>query len=68
MDNIHQNWIEYLKACGQSIVDNAESIVGSEPYLSDVTVSIYLRPGEAPYINVDRTFYPEEARNLHSTL
>lgn len=53
-------WIEYLKMCGESIIKNAESIVGTEAKLMDVTVSIRLNHAEIPTINIDRNFAPEE--------
>ena len=57
--NYHERLIEDLKAAGQSIVDNAESIIGTERYLHQVRVTITLNPSEATMINVDRDFYPE---------
>lgn len=53
-------WIEYLKMCGESIIKNAESIVGTEAKLMDVTVTIHLNHAEIPTINIDRNFVPEE--------
>ena len=38
---------------------NAESIIGTEKVLTDVTVSIYIDRDEIPHINVDRNFCPE---------
>ena len=57
--NYHERLIEDLKAAGQSIIDNAESIIGSEKWLHQVRVMITLNPSEATMINVDRDFYPE---------
>ena len=56
----HQKWVDYVKISADSIKDNAESIVGSEKYLKDMTVSIRLYPDELPEINVDRNFHPEK--------
>ena len=64
MSNFHEKWIKHVKACGQSIIDNAESIVGTEQYLSDITVSFSISPHEFSQINVDRNFYPEQAPYL----
>lgn len=55
----HERLIEDLKAAGQSIVDNAESIIGSERWLHQVRVMITLNPSEATMVNIDRDFYPE---------
>ena len=55
----HEKMVEVLKKCGQSIIENAESIVGHEPYLKGVRVTVNLNPSEATTINVDRDFYPE---------
>ena len=55
----HEKMVEVLKKCGQSIIENAESIVGHESYLKEVRVTVHLNPSEAATINVDRDFYPE---------
>lgn len=55
----HEKMVEVLKKCGQSIIENAESIVGHEPYLREIRVTVRLNPTEAATINVDRDFYPE---------
>lgn len=58
MEERRAELIRQLKLCGASIVENAESIIGTEEHLSGVTVRIYLDFNEAPHINVDRDFYP----------
>lgn len=55
-----KNVVEQLKECGESIILNAESIVGSERYATDIIVTIKLSGGEAPVINIDRDFLPEK--------
>ena len=57
--NYHERLIEDLKDAGKSIIDNAESVIGSEKWLHQVRVMITLNPSEATMINVDRDFYPE---------
>ena len=52
-------YIEDLKDSANAIYQNAESIVGTEEYLSDVTVTIYINHGEATRVNVDRNFFPD---------
>ena len=51
--------VEEIKACGESIINNAESIVGGEQYLTDLTVTIYINFNEVTRINIDRNFAPE---------
>lgn len=46
--------VEALKKAAETIIRNAESIVGSENSLTDLTVTIYMRSGETPRINVDK--------------
>ena len=55
----HQEWVNFVKMSGDSIKENAESIVGSEKILKDLTVTIRLYSNEMPEIDVDRTFFPE---------
>ena len=53
--------IEHIKACGQSIIDHAEEIVGN--YKFDTGTYIELHVGdrnEAPYISVTKDFIPEK--------
>ena len=59
MEEKRAELIRQLKLCGASIVENAESIIGTEKGLTDVTVSIYINRDEIPHINVDRNFCPE---------
>lgn len=52
--------IEHIKACGQSIIDNAEKIIGD--YKFDTGTYIELHVGDcdnAPYISVTKNFIPE---------
>lgn len=52
--------IQTIKACGQSLIDNAKSIVGDYKYLKDIVVTCYVGdPDTMPYINVSIDFYPE---------
>ena len=53
--------IRWVKLCGASIVENAESIVGKETKLVGVTITIHLDFDfdNVPYINIDRDFVPE---------
>lgn len=53
--------IRKIKATGQSLIDNAESIVGTEKYLSSLTICCYPCPldNEVPDIRVSKSFVPE---------
>lgn len=57
--HIHQKTIDQLKAASQTIFNNAESIVGTEPTLLKLNVNISIYPGEAPVINIDKDIYVE---------
>ena len=59
MDDKRKEWIDYIRMAGESIAKNAESIVGDEELLQSVSVTILLRPHEAPGIDISRQFYPE---------
>lgn len=58
-----EDLIDQIKACGESIITNAESIVGTERFVTSLTVTIFVERDEIPRINVDRDFLPER-RNL----
>lgn len=53
--------IQKIKAIGQSLIDNAESIVGTEKHLSGLTISCYPNPfdDEVPDIRISKSFVPE---------
>ena len=58
--------IEHIKACGQSIIDNAEKIAGD--YKFDTGTYIELHVGncdEAPYISVTKDFIPERLKEIN---
>lgn len=58
--NRREEMIERIKACGQYIVDNAESILGTEKYITDlyVTCNFYDR-SEAPYVSIAKDVVPD---------
>lgn len=58
--NRREEMIERIKACGQYIVDNAESILGTEKYITDlyVTCNFYDR-SEAPYVSITKNVVPD---------
>lgn len=58
--NRREEMIERIKACGQYIVDNAESILGTEKYITDlhVTCNFYDR-SEVPYVSITKDVVPD---------
>lgn len=52
--------IQNIKDCGQSLIDNAENIVGDYKYARGFTINCFVdATDEVPYISVDVDFYPE---------
>ena len=52
--------IQNIKACGQSLIDNAEKIAADYKFFRDITITCYVNErNEAPYISVDTSFVPE---------
>lgn len=54
--------IEQIEQCGQSIIDNAESILGDERYFSHLQVDfqIFRSTNQIPCIEITRAFIPEQ--------
>ena len=58
--NYKETIIQNIKDCGQSLIDNAENIVGDYKYARGFTITCYAdERDEAPHISVDVDFYPE---------
>ena len=56
----YDQMVEWLKDCGKSIIDNAETIVGGYQYQTgDLDVMITLNDTDAPTISVNQQFVPE---------
>lgn len=52
--------VEWLKACGKSIICNAETIAGGYKYQTgDLDIIITINDTEPPKINVRQEFFPE---------
>lgn len=52
--------IQNIKDCGQSLIDNAENIVGDYKYINGFMISCSVdKINEAPYISVNVDFCPE---------
>lgn len=59
--NRHEEIIQNIKDCGQSLIDNAENIVGDYKYARGFTITCYVdEKNEVPYISVDVSFVPEK--------
>ena len=57
----YEELLNQIKHCGQSIIDNAESILGNERYFTSVTVTfdVFRNVNFIPEIEVKRRFTPE---------
>lgn len=64
MNNLYsrEELLTQIKNCGQSIIDNAESILGDERYFMRVNVSfdILRLRAEIPKLEIKREFTPEK--------
>ena len=63
----HNELIDQIKHCGQSIIDNAESILGNERYFESITVIFDINRDRnwMPDIQIQRRFIPEsEIENI----
>ena len=58
-ERTRQKLIDTVKVCAEEIIQNAESIIGTEPWLRCVTISINLNPGEMATITVTKDIYPD---------
>ena len=58
--NCREEIIQNIKDVGQSLIDNAEEMVGNHKFLTDVTITCYVsEKGRPPYISVSTDFLPE---------
>lgn len=63
MGNGNEEFVRQIREAGESLIKNAESIVGSETYLSGLKINIECFTGETiePLeITVTKSFYPEK--------
>lgn len=58
-ENPREKGIRQIKEIGESLILNAESIVGTEEYLCSICIRAEIEPGTIPQIDIYRTFYPE---------
>lgn len=54
-----KRWTEQLKACGQSIIDNAERIADIAEYQTELNVHIRIAGRKTPVIEMDTEWLPE---------
>ena len=52
--------LEQIRAAGQHLIDNAETILGDEKYRIDLTIEVAITCHEPPIITVHRSVYPDE--------
>ena len=56
----NMKFVQLIKDCGQSLIDNAETMVDYK-YLKDIVITCYIIDDEAaPYIKVDTEYHPED--------
>jgi len=56
---IQDKWIQAIKDCGQSLIENAKKIAGDYDFQRSVYISIDLTPGEVVVISVDTRYLPK---------
>lgn len=58
----YEELIKQIKDAGQSIIDNAESILGNERYFIDVHVNFVVSRdfSQIPQLEINRHFIPEK--------
>ena len=51
--------IRNVRYIGESLIKNAESIVGTEDYVRRIKIQAYIERGLIPHIEVSKEFLPE---------
>lgn len=59
---IQEIWVEAIKDCGQSLIDNAKEIAGDYEYETGVDITISLMPNEIAEIKVATTYIPKNRK------
>ena len=58
--------IQNIKDCGQSLIDNAENIVGNYKYLGEITITCFPNDSsEVAHIEITNEIYPEKYIERH---
>ena len=65
------NWkeelIQNIKDCGQSLIDNAENMIGDYKYPCDLIITCYVDERDrSSYISIDRHIIPEKVIERYS--
>lgn len=60
MEQKKQELVRCIQDIGESLIKNAESIVGSEKYLKNIYISVNLNDQEEPSVEVTKEFLPEK--------
>ena len=64
----HEDFVEQVKSCGRSIIDNAEKIYNSFEYsTAGVQIMIEISARAVPEITVIKKFLPEDYINCINT-
>lgn len=61
-----QRWTEQLKACGQSIIDNAEKLADISKFQTELKVTISISSHKTPVITADTEWIPERWVDDHN--
>ena len=57
----HEELIQNIKDCGQSLIDNAEKIANNYKYSMNLTITCYpAEKDDCPHIVVEQEFAPEK--------
>lgn len=60
MEQKKHELVRCIQDIGESLIKNAESIVGSEKYLKNIYISVNLNDQEEPSVEVTKEFLPEK--------
>ena len=65
----HEEIIQHIKDCGQSLIDNAEKIANDYKYNTDLVITCYpTKREEYPHIVVEQKFVPEKIVERYSSM
>lgn len=65
---IQEKWVQAIKDCGQSLIDNAEKIAGDYDLQTSVTISMELVPNEPVEICINTRYLPKSQNKTIITL
>ena len=64
-DRDRELFIKRVKDIGESLIKNAESIVGSEEYIVSINIMANINLDEVPSINISKDILPENSVNAN---